>query len=289
MCESISFLVFLIIIKILLYLILPIYILFSKRNFRYLTYINIFLVVLFLLLRLFNNNCILNSNISRINEISIKNNFKDTYDYSLENFSNEIYVSDLFKTYSNKNIKYYNLNDEFNKNKTFTCNNEKKYNKFYLENIYNIAPVLSYSLSIDINPNELLDYALEKNIVDCNKGIDTIILLDTLKEKYQFEYKLISPIELENYILNDHVVLFESKGSTDISTPLSCNIGYSVIYNVSDGDFILSSSNDKDYNYICPDNSIGFGSVIKANNNDNTWTLNSLNVQASKFIVIEKR
>ena len=251
MCEAIPFLVFLIIIKIFIYLILPIFILINKRNFRYLTYINIFLVILFFLLRIFNNNCVLNSSISRINEISTKNNFKDSYDYSLDNFSDDILTSNTFKTYANKNIKYYNLNDEFNNNKTFLCKNEKKYNKFYLENVYNIAPVLSYSLNTNITPTEILNYSLEKNIVDCDKGIDTIILLDSLKEKYQFEYKLISIVDLENYILNDYVVLFESKGSTDISTPLSCNIGYSVIYNVSDGDFILSSSNDKDYNYIC--------------------------------------
>lgn len=293
MCNSIYFLIFLYIIKIIFFIVLPLLLIIFKNKIYYykeIQLLNIFVVILFLIFYLLGNTCIYNLNINRLIKSRIQTKFKESYDVSKDIFGNDIVLSDTFKSYMKKNVYYYNMNDNNNYYKSFTCNNKKKYNRFYLENLYNTTTVLSYTLNKKINPNELINYSIEENLMDCESGISLDNIFSLINNKYNVNIKEISINEVENYIKNDYIIFTESQGNVELNSALTCDKGSFVIYNVtSNGDFILSSSNDKDYDYICPENSYGYGSVVKSNINNKTWDFYSLSMQGKRYFVMEKR
>ena len=58
--------------------------------------------------------------------------------------------------------------------------------------------------------------------------------------------------------------------------------------NKSSGNFSILNPNDKDYKYICPENSEGYGKVIDSNTNDKLYSLDDIKSISSRYIILER-
>lgn len=293
MCERTSLLVLIFILKILFFFLVPIflYVSYNKLNNKYLNIlykINIVVVLLFLILKLFNNSCIINSNIS-----GIKNNMAKSSDVILyegnnadvvENIvTNKIYTkSDMQKIY------YFNNNKLPLSNKKVYCDNDYAYMKNYGNNITALSIIVSSLYNENIDPISLLNLSIDNNIFDCKNGVNTEALISLIQSSYSIKREDIDFTELTNYVRSGGIVLAEANAS-DIEKNVTCGPSYIVIYDVDKaGNFSILNPNDKSYDYICPENSEGYGSIVKANTNNNLYSLKEIKSICSRYIILER-
>lgn len=294
MGNNIFLLCLIFIIKLLVFLGFIIYLLFfddkNEKIVKNLFIINLIFILSYLLGNIFNIYYLSNSTIKGI--ISSFNSIKYSDDIvDLPNSADEvesIETNEIYKNNRNNKVFYFNNQKLPLSNKKITCNNRNLYMKNFGNNITAISILLS-TLNVDNNdPIQILNYALNNNLFDCNNGVDTDKLLQFLSQEYQFNIKNIDESELIDYIKDGNIVLAKIS-NINSSKNLTCDNSNIILYNINNENNIqILNPSDRDYDYICPENSPRFGTIIKANSNDNSYSLKEISSMSYDYIAIER-
>lgn len=288
MCESSSILVFMLILKIVIIFIVPIilYIFRDRLYTKYFLYAELLIVFILIINEItLANNCFYNSTIGSIIRYSNKDDIIETnfiYDKDEEVIS---VTPDTYENNKKDNIYYFSNNTYPLKNVKNYCNNEYLYN--YGDAITSYSMLVS-SISKQIHdPIKIINHMQEQYINDCSymTNIDSII------EEYSIVTGYVK-VELDslgfvNTINNDGVVLVEVKplGENDFS----CTNSYILVYQVNgEGLYSVLNPNDKTKDYICNSNTLGYGGIIKANQNNKLYSFDDINSRAIRYITLKE-
>ena len=283
MCERPVTLFLMFLLKIIVFILVPLllFIFKDRINNKYLNIvfrINIVLIVLFIILRLFNNSCIINSNFNYLKNMTNSNKEKNSKisDSNNANKVEKIVTNKIYKTKDNKNVYYFNNNQLPLSEKKIKCKNKNIYMKNYGNTITAVSILVSTAKQRNIDPIEIMNLAVDNNIFNCEEGVSTRELLLLVSEKYNLEVKIIDNYYLQNYVSNGGIVLSEVtnvRGKKNIT----CDQTSIIVYNVNkENELIILNPNDKRYDYICPEGSRGYGSIIKANTNNSSLSIDEL-------------
>ena len=236
------------------------------------------------------NKCIYNSNINGLNKSSIK---KEILNYNETHYSNEDYEAvdelkpdDTFKTYKGTTFYYYNQNNDFLKNKSFTCNDEMYLNKYG-------APIASTSMAIstllneNISPIDILDLYNEESLY-CEEDINIGDVFEAAVNRYTgLDIREITYQNVVSGIQNGGIVIAEINAKENSN--LTCGKNYIVIYNISlDNKLIIADPNDSNNDYACTYTSNAFGNVIKANKTNGEWSFSDINNVATHYYLLRR-
>lgn len=282
------------IFKIILILSLPVYIIFkkekNKKTSNILIIINLVFFSLFIVLKIFNNPYIVNSSILGVKNLINKSKYTDKT-VSLSNDPNiveEIVTDKIYKTKSGSNVYYFNSNISPLRDKKVNCENNYVYFKNVGNNITSIATLLSSELNKNIDPLEILKLSIKNDIFDCDTGVDTSSLLDLISNNYNVRVREVDQKEAIAYI-NTGKVVFAEIDNNYSGINLSCDESNIVIYNLNkEGGFNILIPDERDYDYICPDNTKGYGTIIKANTNESSWAASDITSLVTRYIILER-
>ena len=289
MCDRNSVLVIFLILKIIILVVLPIglYILYRMENRLYKTVgiITVLSIMILIVLRLFNNECVVNSSFSYLksdDDIKIINeNSKPSYVYE------SIYSSKTYLTDDSREAYFYDLNSEELKTNVISCNKNSYLNN-YGSGLSAIATLISNGYGSDTDIVEMLFYLEYNKLIDCENGFDFDTIFKKLGESYYFTINQISKDSIKDYVSNGKFVLAETTNKSNEYKNFGCEKDYIVVYNNSnDEEYSIINPNDKRYSYFCPSNTIGYGSIIEKNQNNNSFTLDEIDSKALRYFVIE--
>lgn len=290
MCDRSFVLILFLIIKIIFLVIAPltVYFLYKKniKEFSIVGIIDIFFIGLFIVLKLIGNPCATNSTFSYIkNNVNGTNIMRENADTLYET----IRSTSKYRNSSNKNVYFYGINYAPLKNHKLSCN-KNSYIKNYGNGVTAITTLISNTYGSEVNEVNVLSYLEENKLIDCENGIDFDSALNALSNKYKYNYYQINRSQVDQYIYNGKSVLVETKNNSDEKNNFGCEKDYIIIYNKNnDGNYNIINSNDKNYSYFCPSNTIGYGSIIEKNQNNRTYTLDEIDSKAVRYYVIEVR
>lgn len=293
MCENNTVLILFLILKIVLFIGLPLLILLTRKisfqKSRIIFIVDAILIVLFIALRISNNDCICNSTINGIRINTHKYSSEYVEENNDPNEVNRIVTNKIYQTNNNRSVFYFNNNQLPLSNKKITCDNKEVYMKNYGSGITATSIAVSSLLGQNIDPIEILDLSKERGIIDCDEGIDLNDILFVSSIKYDFESYAINSNEVPYEVLSGNVLLAEVNyvpGAKNIT----CDTGYIIIYNVdNEGNYYILNPNESSKEYICPDSSKGYLTVINANLSSELWTFNELNTIVTRYIKFERR
>lgn len=293
MCERTSILILIFILKVIFLILGPLsfFYLINRFNNKYINILyktNVIFLILLITLRIFNNPCVINSNISGIDHNMSKNSDNIIYETNSANTVERIVTNKIYTKSNKQKIFYFNINKLPLSNKKIYCDNDYAYMKNYGSNITALSIIVSSLYNENIDPIKLLDLSVENNIFDCETGVNTDELINLVNNNYSLSKREINYTELKDYIRNGGIVLAEINAG-DIDKSISCSASYIVIYDVDkQGNFSILNPNDKDYKYICPENSEGYGKVIDSNTNDKLYSLDDIKSISSRYIILER-
>ena len=287
MCDRSSVLIIFLILKILVLVVLPVtlYILYKRENplFKIVGIANIFFIGLFIVLKLTGNVCVNNSNFFYINK-------KVNENYISENaltYYESVHSTDKYFYQDYRNAYYYDINTNPLKDVSLSCD-KRSYMEHYGEGISAITTLIANYYDVDINIIDVLTYLEDKKLIDCDNGFDFDKAFIALGEKYNYTIKKITPYQIDSYISNGQGVLVETINKPEENNNFGCEKDYIVIYNQThDGSYNIINPNDKYESYFCPNNTIGYSSIIEGNQNERTYTLENINSKALRYYVIE--
>ena len=293
MCDKTNTLILIYIAKIIVFIILPlIFIIFNKKlknkiiNFIYI--FDILLIVMFLILKLLNNDCVINSTIKNIKFTSNTIN-NIVYEDGDSNVVESIITNKIYKNKNNMDVYYYNNATLPLSDKKIVCDGKELYMKNAGNSITAMATILSSTFKRNIDPIEILNKSFEKGIFDCENGVDFNELLKLVNDTYSATFKNISSSDIINNINDNKVILVESDYNDKIDYNITCSKGYFIVYNITNSNkYVILNPNDRSYDYICPDNTKGVMSIIKANTNNKEYTLEELNNLGNRFMILER-
>lgn len=292
-CDNSIVLIIFILIKIFIYIVFPIIII-KNKNKEYINYLiltEIILLISIISSNMFSlNKCIYNSNISGLNKSSIKKeilNYNETH-YSEDDYEavEEINPDDKFKTYKGKEFYYFNQNNDFLKNKSFSCNDEMHLNKYG-------APIVSTSMAVstlfdeNITPIDILDLYNEESLY-CEEDINIGDVFAATANRYTgLDISEISSSSVVSAVQNGGIVIAEINAKAD--SKLTCGKNYIVIYNISlNNNFIIADPNDINNDYVCPYSSNAFGNTIKSNRTNSEWSFNDINNVTAHYYLLRR-
>ena len=293
MCERTSILILIFILKVIFLILGPLsfFYLINRFNNKYINILyktNVIFLILLITLRIFNNPCVINSNISGIDHNMSKKSDNIIYETNSANTVERIVTNKIYTKSNKQKIYYFNINKLPLSNKKIYCDNDYAYMKNYGSNITALSIIVSSLYNENIDPIKLLDLSVENNIFDCETGVNTDELINLVNNNYSLSKREINYTELKDYIRNGGIVLAEINAG-DIDKSISCSASYIVIYDVDkQGNFSILNPNDKDYKYICPENSEGYGKVIDSNTNDKLYSLDDIKNISSRYIILER-
>ena len=293
MCERTSILILIFILKVIFLILSPLsfFYLINRFNNKYINILyktNVIFLILLITLRIFNNPCVINSNISGIDHNMSKKSDNIIYETNSANTVERIVTNKIYTKSNKQKIYYFNINKLPLSNKKIYCDNDYAYMKNYGSNITALSIIVSSLYNENIDPIKLLDLSVENNIFDCETGVNTDELINLVNNNYSLSKREINYTELKDYIRNGGIVLAEINAG-DIDKSISCSASYIVIYDVDkQGNFSILNPNDKDYKYICPENSEGYGKVIDSNTNDKLYSLDDIKNISSRYIILER-
>lgn len=293
MCERTSILILIFILKVIFLILSPLsfFYLINRFNNKYINILyktNVIFLILLITLRIFNNPCVINSNISGIDHNMSKKSDIILYETNSANTVERIVTNKIYTKSNKQKIYYFNINKLPLSNKKIYCDNDYAYMKNYGSNITALSIIVSSLYNENIDPIKLLDLSVENNIFDCETGVNTDELINLVNNNYSLSKREINYTELKDYIRNGGIVLAEINAG-DIDKSISCSASYIVIYDVDkQGNFSILNPNDKDYKYICPENSEGYGKVIDSNTNDKLYSLDDIKNISSRYIILER-
>ncbi len=292
MCNSNNSILWLIlIIKFIVLIIIPIFIVYCRikdKKIKYFYVAEIIVLLLFIILKITGNSCIINSNYSYIKKNNAEIDYNDSRYSSDVNVVEKIITNDFYYNSLNKKIYYFN-NDKLPLSaKKIECDNKEFYMKNYGNNITTISMLLSSLFDKNIDPIEILDFAQKKDLIDCENGVDTDKLLRAVADNYNLKIVFVSKENLITYLRSGGIVIAKTY-SGQHKNIISCNNVTVLIYNIDNqNNFNLLNPSDKDYDYICPSNSAGYGQVIKAKRNDENYSLSEIDSFSYEFISLER-
>lgn len=294
MCSKTFILVIIFILKILIFLIPVLIYTFKRIGYieEFLKYFYIaeyaFLIIL-ISLCFFGSDCIRNSSIK-----GIKLNYSlfDNIDYIDEDeLAIEYKNINPSKVYTNEagvSIDYYNVNSYPVKNIEVNCN-KKSYFQNYGNDIAAVATGLSTISGVSTNPYNILEYLEKIGVVSCDRQATIDEIFSNVSYTYKVNFRPISESELTSVIGSGKVVLARTK-VTDDKENLSCGEKLIIIYLYnSKGEYSILNPSDKLSDYICPSNTKGYGSIVKGDQNSNTYTIDTLSKYISDYYVVEVR
>ena len=196
-------------------------------------------------------------------------------------------LADKYFYQDNRNAYYYDINTAPLKNVSLSCN-KKSYMEHYGNGISAITTLIANYYDIDINIVDVLAFLEDKNLIDCNNGIDFNKAFISLGEIYNYRVKEIYSSQIDSYISNGHSVLVETTNKTNETNNFGCEKDYIVIYNkTNEGTYNIINPNDQYESYFCPSNTIGYSSIIEGNQNEKSYTFDNINAKALRYFVIE--
>ena len=280
MCDRSSILVIFLILKVLILVVIPItlFLLYKRENkyFKMVGLIEIVLLILLIVLRIFNNNCVINSNINGIKLNNLKNNEDVIIEYDNLLDDSNIQPDTNYKTYQNKNLYYFNQNSISIKDSYYICNGKKVYMNSFGSGLTAFSIAISTLYNSNINPITLLNNYKENNDI-CENKMTVYSLFSNIKKSYSsLEMQEIDRSQVESNIKNGRLVIAELSGNS--SSNLTCDSGYIVIYNINlEGKYMIADPSLLSKDFVCPYSSKAYGRVIKSDNMDKSWNLNDLN------------
>lgn len=294
MCNSFLLILILFIIRILFIVVIPIILLLnkkiSKQLEKILCFVEILLIFLFVILTIFKNPCVINSDIRGfIKSINIiKYNDEEVYINNNPNVVEEIVTNEIYKTNNNRNVYYFNNYELPLSNKKYYCEDKEIYLKNYGNNITAISILLSTALDQNYDPIKVYNFAVENNLVDCEEGINTNELLNLISYNNGFRVINIDKSNISDYIRRGNVVLAKINNNSSVNN-ISCDKANIIIYSIdNENNFNILNPSNKDHDYICPDNTEGYGQIISSNTNDISWTLDELNTLSEEYVSLER-
>ena len=172
MCNNIIILWLFIILKIIVILFLPIFII-AKRKKKYvniLIVVDILFLAFFLICNIFTiNKCVYNSNLNGIkrtkteNQITLYNELHPEEIYG--NLSDGINAEKKYKTSLGKDLYYFNQNKQYMKNAYYTCNGQNIYMNSFGSSITSVSIAISTLYDNNINPVQIFNYYKEENLI----------------------------------------------------------------------------------------------------------------------------
>ncbi len=294
MCQNNGIIISIFILKIFALLIIPGILLYFRlrhfENYNRIIYAEIIILVLLIIIGIIKSDCIINSSIFRIERISMneKNDFEIVKESNDVTTVKKVQSTDKYKTANNKKVYYYNNYNLPLSDKKVSCNGKNVYFKNIGNNITALSMLLSTELNADIDPLQILRMSIEKEIVDCDSGISFMDLLNLISSEYNVSFRSISKEEAEYYVANNKVVL-AGINNNNLTTNISCENSYIILYQLTnDGKYNILNPNDREYDYICPDNTKGYGTIIKSHSNEKAWGVDDIDDIATNYIIIER-
>lgn len=245
-----------------------------KKSIKILLLLIVIYIILMLVFNVLNigiKKCFNNSNpyqvelSKKITETYDSTSTVDTTDGYLEKIEPEL----LKNIAGGKKIYLYNQNLFPLSNYGFTLNDST--DEYLMSKSGNEIATLSSLLATivedeEIDPIEIIK-KLKKSDMNFSQGIDMNGALQYLSQNYEFAYKQIMPEYIIDGLEKGGVVLVKVKGMPT-GNIFACTEGYIIIYGMDNSsNFLVMSSNDKDYDYVCPVGTNGFGNKVKANIN----------------------
>lgn len=287
MCDRSFVLVIFLILKIIILLVLPIvvYILYKRENklFDTVGIINIAFILFLIIMRLFGNDCITNSNISYLKSSDKELEYIEENPNALNEYES-VYSTEQYLNKASKEVYQYGISDDPIKNIKISCD-KTSYMKNYGDSIAAITSLVSNYAEDEINLIEILDELEESNLIDCNNGFDFDAVLNKIADMYSLKVSQISSWQINDY----ENVLVETINKPEETNNFGCEKDYIVIYNINEDELSILNPNDKTYSYFCPSNTIGYGSIIEENQNERIFTLDEINSKALRYFVVEVR
>lgn len=292
LCDNSIILSIFILIKIFIYIILPIIIV-KKRRDEYVKYLIITEIILILTLLMSNvfsiNSCIYNSNISGIKKTSLK---KKILNYNLLHSSENDYEYitniepiDYYKTYNGKDFYYYNQNDIFLKQKKLECGDNKYFNK-YGASITSTAMAVSTILQTKVTPIDILDL-YNSEFFDCSIDVSIGDVFAVVVNRYSgLNISEISSTMVRDSIINGGIVIAEIQSNGN--SKITCGKTFITLYNITlSGNVIIADPDDNESSFVCSYSSPSYGNILKPNRTNTEWTLDEINSQTLHYYLVK--
>ena len=137
----------------------------------------------------------------------------------------------------------------------------------------------------DSNPTKIIEY-LKYSDLDFKDSINMEQALSILSIKYSFSYRNITQNEIIGGLRKGGIVIAQVYGK-NTSNIFTCSNSYIVIYNYDSSErFSVISVNDKNYDYICPVGTLGFGNLVRADINDRTFSYDDITYTANNYYLL---
>lgn len=291
MCTKTALLVILFLFKILVFLIpLGIYVL--KRTsaldkiIKYLYIGEVVILILLITLSVFSSDCIKNST---INGIKLNSMIFSNIEFVKEETTNidykNINPTKVYKNNVNMDVNYYNINYYPLKDIKINCE-KKSYFKNYGNDIAALSTAISTITGNAVNPYDILEYALKTGILTCDNIPTSEELITAITNLYGINVSRISSNELMNNLNSGKMVLAKTKVN-DSNENISCNEKLIVIYYFnSKGEFSIINPSDTLYDYFCSNNTVGYGSIVKGNQNKSVFSKEELDNYITDYYVL---
>ena len=292
MCNNNDILFLLLLVKIILIIAIPIYyiyrlIVLKKSINKYLFLSEVILLIVLIIFQFIGNSCFTNSTIAFLKRNNTKINFNEKYFNDNSNTVKKIITNEFYYAKSGKKVYYFNNVELPLSDVEVKCKKTVGYMKNYGNNITAISILLSTKFERNIDPIEVLNLANKKSLVRCDIGIKTYPLLSVLSKEYNLNVKTISFDQVNQYINNGEIVLAKVTNKPTVKN-VTCEDSYIIIYNVSnDNNYLFLNPSDRKYDYICPSNSKGYGTVIEANRNDSFISSADLKEIGLDYMILE--
>ena len=294
MCNNIIVLYIFIILKVVAVLVLPIIILIKRKKeyVKILVIVDIILLFFFFICNSFNiNKCVYNSSIDGIKRVNNENIFdlfftlhpkEDRYN------SNNINPEKNYKTYTGKNLYYYNQNRNYMKNAYYECNNNKVYINSFGSSITTFSMAISTIFDKNINPVEIFDYYKEDTSDICSSEITLDKIYNSVMQRYGgILLERITPYQINDEIKKGNLVIVKLSASQN--SKLTCDSSYVLIYSIDNDDkYLIADPTLNRNSYVCPSTSRAYGSVIDKENMNKSWTLQEIGQDAQEYYLVKK-
>ncbi len=294
MCNNIIILWLFIILKIIVILFLPIFII-AKRKKKYvniLIVVDILFLAFFLICNIFTiNKCVYNSNLNGIkrtkteNQITLYNELHPEEIYG--NLSDGINAEKKYKTSLGKDLYYFNQNKQYMKNAYYTCNGQNIYMNSFGSSITSVSIAISTLYDNNINPVQIFNYYKEDNANLCNIKFDIGSIFSSVMKRYgALSLTNIDSSMIKNELKNGGIIIAEV--SANENSKLTCDHDYIIVYNsTNDGKVMIVSPSSLDNPYVCSYSSRAYGNTIDYSKNS-TISIDELNKEAVNYYLIKK-
>lgn len=281
MCTKTALLVILFIFKILV-LIIPFIIFILKRTsalfkiIKYLYISEVVLLIFLILLSVLKSDCIKNSTFNGIKLNSkIFSDIKSVKEETTIIDYKNINPTKVYKNNVNMDVNYYNINYYPLKDIKINCE-KKSYFKNYGNDIAALSTAITTITGNVVNPYDILEYAQKAGLLTCDKIPTSEELINSITSLYGINAYKITSNEIMSNLNSGKIVLAKTKVN-DNNINLSCNEKLVVIYYFnSKGEFSIINPSDTLYDYFCSNNTPGYGSIIKGNQNKKTFNKEEL-------------